>query len=306
MQEMAPAAESIPDMTESRPESNIGPDHKENFDKSVTIEETCMQNQAGESKAGSGEKGDVMKQIQGEQAPNGPPAPQAEGCSGSVHEAYAPEQGCGCSEHAGAPTEVSMQGGPQGFSGPVPGQGPAGPFYGYESRPPSNGPEAMYAYQGHPGAAAYQSAPQFNPGFAVPGQSHPQHGPQAYPGGPYYAPPRGPAQDWRGPANGGPQGCDHHAPQGEWSQGPGHPKHDAHQYGQLMRLVNDMASGNADAARVMDFLGGLDAQFWKGALMGVGATLLLTNDAAKNAIVKGLSGLAGIFGKDGPEEKKES
>jgi hypothetical protein len=72
-----------------------------------------------------------------------------------------------------------------------------------------------------------------------------------------------------------------------------------------MQLVNDVANGNADAARVMNFLGNLDSQFWKGALVGVGATLLLTNDTVKNTIVGALSGLLGVFGNKTAEEKTE-
>jgi hypothetical protein len=72
-----------------------------------------------------------------------------------------------------------------------------------------------------------------------------------------------------------------------------------------MGLVNDIANGNADASRVMAFLGSLDAQFWKGVAMGVGATLLLTNDAVKNTIVNTLSGLLGAFSKASDETESE-
>ncbi|MFH1137677.1 MAG: hypothetical protein V1816_16545 [Pseudomonadota bacterium] len=97
---------------------------------------------------------------------------------------------------------------------------------------------------------------------------------------------------------------DHHSSSREQARGPSHPKHDAHQYGQFMRLVNDMTTGNADASKVVDFLGTMDVQFWKGALVGMGATLLLTNSAAKNAIAGALSGVLGLLGKE-REEKTE-
>jgi hypothetical protein len=80
--------------------------------------------------------------------------------------------------------------------------------------------------------------------------------------------------------------------------GPEHLKHDAHQYGQLMQLVNDIANGNADASRVMSFLENLDTRFWKGALVGMAAVLILSNDTVKNGIANGLSGVMGIFGKE--------
>jgi hypothetical protein len=97
-----------------------------------------------------------------------------------------------------------------------------------------------------------------------------------------------------------PHAC-HHA----FVHNPEYYKHDTHQYGQLMRLVNDLANGNADPSRVMDFLGSLDPHFWKGVLVGVSGTLLLTNDTVKNAIVGAVSGIFGVFGKETKEEKPE-
>lgn len=71
-----------------------------------------------------------------------------------------------------------------------------------------------------------------------------------------------------------------------------------------MGLVNDIANGNTDPSRVVSFLSGLDSQFWKGALVGVGVTLLLTNDTVKNAIIGTLAGVMGTFTKE-TEEKTE-
>jgi hypothetical protein len=85
-----------------------------------------------------------------------------------------------------------------------------------------------------------------------------------------------------------------------------HPKHDAHQYGQVMGLVNDLANGNADPSRVMAVLGNLDAQFWKGALVGVGVTLLLTNTAVRNALAGTLSGIFGAFSQKTEETPSQS
>jgi hypothetical protein len=72
-----------------------------------------------------------------------------------------------------------------------------------------------------------------------------------------------------------------------------------------MGLVNDLANGNADASRVMSFLGSLDTQFWKGALVGVAAALLLTNESVKSGIASGLSGIMGVFGKEKEEAQPE-
>jgi hypothetical protein len=68
-----------------------------------------------------------------------------------------------------------------------------------------------------------------------------------------------------------------------------------------MGLVNDLANGSADPSRVMAFLGSQDAQFWKGALVGISVVLLLTNDTVKNAVVGTLSGILGAFSKETEE-----
>jgi hypothetical protein len=88
-------------------------------------------------------------------------------------------------------------------------------------------------------------------------------------------------------------GCSGHS-----GAGAPHVEHDEHQYGQLMGIVNDIANGNADPSRIMAFLQNLDAQFWKGALVGVAATFLLTSDTVKNTIAGALSGVAGTDAKE--------
>jgi len=100
----------------------------------------------------------------------------------------------------------------------------------------------------------------------------------------------------------GPNPGAHGAPR-EGAFGPGHPKHDQHQYGQFVQLVQDMANGKADPSRIMGFLEGLDAQFWKGALVGVAAVLLLTNDTVKSTMNSSLSGLMGVLGGEKKEEQ---
>jgi hypothetical protein len=88
-------------------------------------------------------------------------------------------------------------------------------------------------------------------------------------------------------------GCSGHS-----GAGAPHVEHDEHQYGQLMGIVNDIANGNADPSRIMAFLQNIDAQFWKGALVGVAATFLLTSDTVKNTIAGALSGVAGTDAKE--------
>jgi hypothetical protein len=101
------------------------------------------------------------------------------------------------------------------------------------------------------------------------------------------------------------QGQNPHGSPHDTAHEPEHLKHDQHQYGQFMQLVNDISNGNADPSRVMNFLGSLDTQFWKGALVGVAAVLLLTNDTVKNGIASGLSGVMGVFGKEKKETQSE-
>jgi hypothetical protein len=167
--------------------------------------------------------------------------------------------------------------------GQMPGGPPPYSTFGFQGQPLGTmGPQGM-----HPGMTGPQGMPGVGHPFAHPG---PQvAGPAATPMG-YHQP------QAFGPVTGqDPHGCQHDA-----AHGPGHPKHDAHQYGQFVGLVNELANGNADPSKVMAFLGSLDNQFWKGALVGVSITLLLTNDAIKNAIVGTLSNILGAFTKETP------
>lgn len=247
--------------------------------------------------------------------------PQAAGTSPSAGGAASQEAPCACADtgaaqqggHEGAYTYVHPQSGypagaPQGpaYPGPnpgvygtgpahAPGQMPGGP-YPYGASGPQGMPPGMTGPQGiSPGMAA----PYGMPGMPPAGHPFPHPGPQfAGPG----AAPMGYQQPHaysQAPGQ-APHVCDHDS-----DHGPGHPKHDAHQYGQFMGLVNDLANGNADASRVMAFLGSLENQFWKGALVGVSTTLLLTNDTVKNAIVGTLSNILGAFEKETEEEQSK-
>lgn len=151
-------------------------------------------------------------------------------------------------------------------------------------------------YQTPGGPYTYASGPQGNPPT---GHPYPQYGPQS--AGPH-APHMGYQQGqpyYQAPGQ-RPHICDHGP---AYSQG--HHKPETHQCGEFMGLVNDLANGNADPSRVMSFLGSLDTQFWKGAIVGVSATLLLTNETVKNAIVNTLSGILGAISKETEEEQTE-
>jgi hypothetical protein len=130
----------------------------------------------------------------------------------------------------------------------------------------------------------------------------PGHSPYAQPGPGYagpFEPAMGPSQPRASAAHADHAGFYNHS-----DHGPGHPKHDAHQYGQFMGLVNDLANGKTNPAQMMSFLGGLDGQFLKGALVGIGATLILTNDPVKKAVLGALSGLFGNPGKESADTDK--
>lgn len=188
------------------------------------------------------------------------------------------------------------------------GQATGGPAMAGPQGPPASGPAWTPPHGGgHPGAAG-------------PGPMSPPHqatgGPHPYaatgPQGPYmtgapWAPPHGgPHPGGYYPyAGAGPAWAPPHGGPRPGAAGPGHRKHDAHQYGQFMGIVNDIANGNADASRMMAFLDGLDNQFWKGALIGVAATLLLTNDALKNGIAGSLAGVFGAFDKSSQDPQTE-
>ena len=80
--------------------------------------------------------------------------------------------------------------------------------------------------------------------------------------------------------------------------GPGHVKHDQNQYGQLMGIVSDFANGTPDISKVAGFLESCDTQFWKGTVVGVAVTLLLTSDTVKSAVFGTLGGVMDTFRKE--------
>jgi hypothetical protein len=187
------------------------------------------------------------------------------------------------------------------------GSSPYGAFPGQQGMPyghpsPSNGPN----FTGHGAPNMGYGQPQMNPYAPNMGHGQSRMNPYDPNFGPQFRGPDAAFADYGQPQGHGYVQNDYHQGCGRGTAfGPGHPKHDAHQYGQIMKLVGDMATGNADPSRVMEVLGSVDAQFWKGALVGVGAALLLTSSPAQNAISNVLSGIFGIFGKVNAEEKSE-
>jgi len=207
-----------------------------------------------------------------------------------------------------APQEGSYQGGPQAVpsSGVNPDFTGAGQAFHPGQLPGSSYPQGMPASYGmpygtaapqgvygtdRPGPAISQQAPQFA-GAGVAPQTAYGNPPQGYGNTPNQVP-YGQVPYGQAPYN------DPH----QTAHRPANPKYDEHQYGQFMEIIKDFANGNTDASRVMTFLEGLDTQFWKGTMIGVAVTLLLTNNTVKDTISGALSGALGIFQKDKNEQE---
>ena len=76
------------------------------------------------------------------------------------------------------------------------------------------------------------------------------------------------------------------------------PKFDQHMYGKFMGILNDMADGKApEMSDVMEVMGGVDAQFWKGSVMGAVAAFAMTNETVKHFAVSGMAKMMNMFGK---------
>ncbi len=71
-----------------------------------------------------------------------------------------------------------------------------------------------------------------------------------------------------------------------------------------MGLMNDMANGNADPAQMMSVLGQMDSRFWKGAIMGMLAALVLNNESVKNAIMGTFSGVFAAFERENQQKQE--
>jgi hypothetical protein len=68
-----------------------------------------------------------------------------------------------------------------------------------------------------------------------------------------------------------------------------HPKYDAHKYGQMIDTVGRFLNGEANMGEVVDGLFSLnfqDDQFWKGAVVGAVAALLLTSETVQSGLTK--------------------
>lgn len=186
--------------------------------------------------------------------------------------------------------------------GDMPGYGsqqPAGAQYAGQQQMPG-APQQGYPTQGgYPQQGGYPGAPQFPPQFAPQGQAQQypsQYGPAVY-----------------GPTGYGPQTAPTYGAQqfpGMGSQQPGQfPGMEGlgqeNRYGELYGLINEAANGNADVSKFMRFFQSTSSDFWKGALIGTGLTLLLTNDTVKETLAKGFAGVMGMFSQSAEDMEAE-
>ncbi len=239
--------------------------------------------------------GPTTAQPQGPQAaassaygyPGGQAQPGGEG---------AQSHACGGKDAAGAAGHAQeAQYGPQ-YGGPYapPMYGPEyGPQYRGPYAPPMYGPEYGPQYGGHPSYGPAMGAP-----YAPQQPPFPQGGPafmaQA-PGGPQFM-----AQ---GQPYGGQGGsvCGGHGQGGEaYGPMPGASGSDqAQMFGHMSGIASDLMQGRSpNPQQVMGVLESCSSQFWKGAVVGAGLAMLLSNSAVKDALGGLLNSATSGFGGD--------
>lgn len=159
-------------------------------------------------------------------------------------------------------TAAGMQGpnqtypGPAGFAG-QPGFAAPGPHPGAYAFPPMAHP-GVDPYWAYHAQAAYAPPPYPYAGMAPP--------PHPYAGMPW--PGYGPGLDQQ-------VGQGRHAGGGQGAGGPG-----------MAELVDEIAKGGNGLSSLTKLLNVEDSEFWKGALLGAAAVLLLTNDSVQGALFK--------------------
>ncbi|MFW5837783.1 MAG: hypothetical protein ACOCVM_07220 [Desulfovibrionaceae bacterium] len=86
---------------------------------------------------------------------------------------------------------------------------------------------------------------------------------------------------------------------------PGQGQGYENRYGELYGLINEAADGNPDVSKFLNFFTQSSTDFWKGAALGAGLALLLTNDRVKGAVAGAFSGVWGAFGKSAEQMEEE-
>ena len=159
-------------------------------------------------------------------------------------------------------------------------------------------PETGAAQGGQPQAGGYY---QFQPGVGfVPVQGQPAQG-QAAQGADQAM---GAQASMGGQAYPGAQPTAQQAAQGLYGQGMpegAQPKFDQNKLGQVYGVMTDVMNGEAEPSQLLGLFAGTGGEFWKGALVGAAAVVLLNNDTVKGAL-SGLAASAGsLLGERDPE-----
>ncbi len=198
---------------------------------------------------------------------------------------------------ASAPSQGGMgeaQAGPEmgqpHFSAQFPGAAP------YQGAPVAGQSYVSWQYGMQPEAGQYGApqAPVSYPGYAQPMQG--QYMGQQLP--PNYYQGQVPPQAATGMTQPG-QAFPGAAPAASAAQGM------ENRYGELYGLIQQAADGNPDVSSFLRFFQSTSSDFWKGALVGTGLTLLLTNDTVKSTIAKTFAGIWGAMGKSAEDREAE-
>jgi hypothetical protein len=241
---------------------------------------------------GQGGPGAEMEQQGSGYGPNPSGADQGQPggaqAAGGGHPAMYPGQGGGPAAvgYGQAGMSQGQAGGAQG-AGPVPQVPPGGPAAAPTGYPPVHPRAPAGPYGQYP--AAYPAPPPYTgPQYAppLPGMI-PSHGPYAAAQPPaagmaaagyggHYPPPMGLPPQYPPPqaahAAGGQPGAGAHAGKG--------------MQGHMSDLVDDISNGGSGLSSLGKMLNLDDSEFWKGALIGAAAVLLLTNEKVQDTLFK--------------------
>ena len=298
-------------------EGNAGAYTVNNPGKSATMYAADPGKRGSESIEGQG-VGSMQYQGSG-MAPHEPLHPSASGSAGNG--GFGGEDSCGCEEES-AENNMGRQGemgngvNPQGMYGSAPQGGGVNPQGMYGSAPLGGGvnPQGMYGSAPQGGGVnpqgMYGSAPL---------------GGGVYPQGMYGSAPQGGGVNPQGmygsaPLGGGvyPQGMYGSAPQGGGVNPQGVPVQnmysqesqsavgDMNRFGQYLGVINDIASGKTpELPEVAQMVQQAPGDFWKGAIVGVAAGLLLTSESVRNGLGSVIGAVFSGVGREQDAEEKE-
>ena len=85
---------------------------------------------------------------------------------------------------------------------------------------------------------------------------------------------------------------------GNGSQEEKNLKFDEHKYGKFMDVVGSLARGEPpEMSNVVELMGGIDTQFWKGSIIGAATVFAMNNEAVKGMAANGIAKMMNLFGK---------